>query len=179
MIIPSLLLPTVANYIRGRGYTKLGRGAVCTSFALVVLLNGWGYGFYNAVGMAIMVAACAYLWLMFGWGKYFSSFTGRDNPNEAEIGWIDWIGYKVFPYDMDARTNRLRGLLCMSIRGLFFYPAFIAIYGITGNWWALLIGLGTALQGYVYYIQKEDAWAVARAEILTGLLFGSLIWLAV
>ena len=131
-----------------------------------IVLSHVGFSYYNT---AVIFAGFA-LWAVFGHGRYFASFTGRYDPNEKEIAWIDWVGEKVFPFNGRKRTNRMRGILCMGLRGLYLYPMF-ALIGYP------LLGLLMFLQGATYGISSyvKEQHAVPCAEFLTGLLIALVL----
>lgn len=166
-----ILTSAALNGARGRGVVPGGR-------ILFAILMGVCAGSYSwNIPAGIVVASGMFLWALPGWGKYFSAFTGRDNPKEQEISWIDWIGYRIFLSDGYEKTNLMRGTLCMSLRGLYLYPMFIALAPFT-SWLSLIVGLGCLLQGPAYglmrYLESEE-YAVLYAELLMGAVIGCLL----
>jgi hypothetical protein len=166
-----MILLGILHCLRGRGW--LPRWAL---FLLVALL---AYAETMSLLLAAVTTAGIALWIVPGIGKFFSAITGTDNPLETEIRWIDRLGYRLFPRDETPATNKLRGTVCMSLRGLYLYPLFLA-YAFW-NPWALLTGLLCLLQGPVYYLSGRltPLHAVALAELLVGTLFGLMITLTV
>lgn len=174
---PLLMLALAAiNRLRGSGLSNrcvvsLLAGASCA------LADLWVRGDLSHAGAVFLIVALGFaFWTIFGWGNYFAAFHGRYSQIESEIPWIDRLGEKVFPFDGNRDTNLNRGAFCMALRGLYFYPTFIALSFVTTPW-ALAIGLLCILQGAAYGAMRwaEEPDAVSGAEWLTGALFGALL----
>lgn len=168
-----MILLGILHCLRGRGFVPRW-----LFFPLVALL-AW-LEFESALITAVVTAGIAF-WIVPGLGKYFSVFTGRDDPKESEIEWIDWVGYQLFPSHptapgWDTRRNQARGLVCMSLRGLYLCPLFIALsaWNPSAAYAGLCIGL---LQGPVYFLagRVSQRHAVAIAELVMGTWAGALI----
>ena len=80
-------------------------------------------------GLALLAAY--FLWAIPGWGLYFAALTGRWNPAEKEISFIDEAGLWLVPFvgETDAQSNQARGAFCMFLRMLFAAPFFAYIGG--------------------------------------------------
>lgn len=123
------------------------------------------------------------IWATPGWGKYVgATLTGKDSQNDVEIRWIDWLGYKIFPYNGRKSRNRIRGAFCMNIRGgVFAIPMFIALglFISPDAYWA---SAGMFLQGLIFYIagmfRNAALTGWRNAELATGAWLGFLIALA-
>ncbi len=161
------LLP-IFNLIGGRGWLPLDKFICrCVLMPLVVCMSvdaGWV--------LSLLIFACFSLWSTPGHGKYFSAIHGRDDVLEHEIGWIDSLGYRLYPPDAKEFTNLKRGRFCMGLRGMFLYPLFIVLAFI--NPLAPLIGLGMFLQGLCYSVRNEST-GVKFGEFLTGGLIAILV----
>lgn len=156
------------NVAGGRGYFS-GARALCRMVLMpsAVGLYAWDWQ------VAILAFAGFALWAIPGWGKYFAAGHGQYDPQEKEIGWIDWMGEKIFPYDGKEQTNRKRGIICMGMRGLFLWPFFAAI----GH---PLTGLAMFMQGFCYGAGRWNPnQTVPMGEFLTGVLIGILVYLCV
>lgn len=114
----------------------------------------------------LLIVSIGYMiWAIPGWGKYFSAFNGNDNPAESEIKWIDRIGYRFVK-----TNNKLRGVLCMGLRGLYLYPLFLALG-------APVIGLVAVLQGVPYYVAGLlPNGSIRHAEYAWGAVMGLMLW---
>jgi hypothetical protein len=129
-----------------------------------------GYGPVVAGLIGVVVFLGIFIWSIPGWGRFFSSFHGRDTRKEEEIRFIDRIGIAVFPHG-DYWSNRKRGTLEMALRGLFLCPLFLVLGVVT---WAGL------LQGPVYFSSGilPEPWRVAFSEALWGGAMGLMVWLS-
>lgn len=168
------------NRARGSGLYGLSKKSIVTKLVstLAMALTSAAIVSFTWYNVLIIWAGLMF-WCTFGWGKYFSAFHGRDSIYEIETTWIDRIGYKIIPAERAESLkeleddNRLRGMLCMSIRGgLFSIPMFAAL-SFTINPYAILIGLLMFLQGPIYYLMQwvKEQYAVFFAEIGVGVLF--------
>lgn len=176
--LPLLLLPFL-NRARGSDFFHLISSSSITRLLttlLMAVIGAISIGFSPTVLLILWVGI--FLWAVFGWGKYFSAFHGRDNPQESEIKWIDAIGYKLFPVDNKESTNRLRGMVCMSLRGsVFSLPLFIALSAYITPYimlsWFLMF-----LQGPIYYSARivKEKFSVLYAEIMMGFLFSLIFY---
>lgn len=176
-----MLALAAINWLRGRGGVPGGRFTVSCLAGLSAALYDLTLRDLQHAGIIFLIVALGFaFWAIFGWGKFDSSFTGRDDPNESEIPWIDRLGYKLFPVNGKAKTNRNRGALCMALRGMYFYPTFALLAFVTSPW-SLLIGFGCLLQGSCWtamrYAEEEDGYS--GAAWLNGALFGALIATAI
>lgn len=162
------MILTLATYnmLGGRGVFTGARMLLRMGIMPAIVLNHVGFSYYN---LAVIFAGFA-LWAVFGHGRYFAAFTGRYDPKEKEIRWIDWVGEKVFPYNSKKKTNHMRGILCMGLRGMYLYPM-LALIGcpLLG----LLMFLQGATYGICYYVKEQHA--VPCAEFLTGLLIAMVL----
>lgn len=115
-----------------------------------------------------------------GWGKYFNVITGNlIYRDEGEVKAIDRLTTIICGYPKD-RPHFIRWcFVAMSLRGLLFYPLFIALslFHIS----ALFYGLFTALMGVVYWSAKfvPEQYNIRYAELVYGGLLGFLIALSV
>jgi hypothetical protein len=136
------------NCFRGRGWVPGDRIIACLGMGVCAGLYAGQWH------IGITVALGTYLWALPAWGKHFVAITGA------------------------TARERLRGLLGMSLRGLYLYPLFVALAWLTTPW-ALPIGLGCLLQGPCYFAMRHtpdwQEWAVARAELLFGAVIGGMV----
>lgn len=162
------LLPTL-NMLAGRGYRWKFISTRWIRFMLMPFIVAEHYNFDITITIAAFASFA--LWASFGWGRYFSAFHGRYDPAEVEIRWIDWVGDKVYPNTTKwIEYNRMRGVFCMGLRGLFLSPLLLFTFppGIVMMWF----------QGWCYYLGRfvQESKAVPLAEFLTGLLMVVLIY---
>jgi hypothetical protein len=168
------------NVARGRKLFGLSNSTVLSRIIFALGTAFLSQMFLGAsIWLAFVIFVGLMLWSSFGWGKYFSAFTGIDDPNEKEIKWIDDIGYSVI-IGIDEFSNLKRGLLCMCLRGLYMYPMF-ALLGLA-NPLAFIVGIGCILQGVPYFaayyfrqfsnpvIYAEAVWGACIAIMLVGAL---------
>lgn len=178
---------SVMNRVRGANVhsipTTLIRAfsVACTSAAAGWYAQGQLYSESEVYVIAGTCHVGLIFWFIWGWGKYFSAFHGRDNPSEQEVRWIDRLGYAVFPYQFSPLNyvapgtglNRKRGLLMMSLRGLYLLPLFAVLAGYCDPhaWWVCFVVL---LQGPIYALMRylPERHATEIAELLQGALIG-------
>ena len=167
------VLAGLANAARGKGFLS--------TWAFNIIIGSFIAGLTIAsttmplsLHLSMCIAGVA-LWKMRGWGLYFAAFNGGWNRNQSEVKWIDWIGYKVVPFEAfdHTKSNRKRGLICMAIRGstgalpLFLYLGF-AVHPLGYLLWILM-----AMQGVFYWLmywvsnEYEGGIQTAVAEFLT------------
>lgn len=160
------------------GYTKSTTiSRLVATFLMGLLSLAIGYGVLDS----LVIWLGLYLWSIRGWGKYFSAFMGNYNPDEREIKWIDELG-DALVLETDEKSNRLRGALCMCLRGIYMYPMFIAL-GLLGHPMAFIVGLCCLLQGVPYWLGKypkdmgvnpilyaEPTWGACIGLMLIGSL---------
>lgn len=169
----------ILNRLRGLDLVPLSR------LGYAVLIGLAAHVFYllrhptqldSSLQVLAAVAAGMFLWSLPGWGKYFSAFHGRDDLAEKEVGWIDRLGYAVYPPSVSMARNRRRGTLCMALRGLYLYPMFVAL-AVVVDPLAALIGLGSLLQGFAYGIMRNvpERYAVTGAELTFGAIMGAML----
>jgi hypothetical protein len=203
MIILMICLLAALNRLRGTGVQFTGKGITSPLSGVVLGGGAWLQGIdpMVSVGIGMLVGLGVLLWSVFGWGRYFVSFSGyvRIYLNETEVPIIDrmtdWLFRRLYGYDLRAYLEEKYiqhgnayigwsqeagvcqwGVIAMGLRGLMLYPAFIIL--AVFNPWSLLIGLGSGLQGVVYggmrYLpdQYRDQWAVSIAEWLWGAVMG-------
>lgn len=159
------------NLFRGRGWVPGDRILACAGFGLTA---GAYFGF---MPVGIAVAFGTFFWAVWGWS--FEEITGEHDPAKYH-SWIRRAGIKAFPLDGSRDTNRVRGVLMKALRGLYLYPTFVAL-SLFATPWSLLIGLGSLLQGPVYYLAGKlvrEEKAVPLAEWLWGACMGGMIVLA-
>lgn len=174
-----LFLMALLNRARG---TRLFEHTSSTVIGRVVSMGGmvlvsW-LAFPIGIYEVLVIWAGLMLWCSAGgWGKYFSAMHGKYDPNEHEIAWIDWAG--TYVEMTDECSNRLRGLFCMCLRGIYMYPIFIGL-GLLGHPWAFIIGLGSLLQGFPYYwaryIPNWDKYGIMAAELVWGAWIGMMLY---
>lgn len=180
----TIALFVLCNLIRGRGWFLGGRIVACVGFGMsawfCARLLHYPLASQNAVGL--ICAFGFYLWALFGWGKYFSAFTGLDNPLEYEVRFIDRLGYHFYPsYGSNTRINIQRGTFCMCLRGLFLYPTFLALAYFVHPM-AAIVGLASGAQGFAYRalrllpVSVVARTGVAYAEALWGACMGILVY---
>ena len=145
-----------------------------------------------AAGMAIVLYFCSALPLIYipiltlllwaglapGWGKYFGVFDGSlASYNETEVKIIDKITDKIV--SNSTSSYRLWCFVATSIRGLCFYPVFIALSFYDA--YALLYGLGVLLMGCIYLLggYAPAKYRVRCSEFGYGALLGLLLTLSV
>ena len=163
------------NGLRGRGLLPRWAFVPLCGIAAGLVAHDGVFGLVTSAGIA--------LWVVRGWGAYFSCVTGRYDPADHEVAWIDRACRRVVPprpTDTPAR-NRLRGTLGMSLRGAHLYPLFLGLWA-WGSDLAPAVGLGCLLQGPVYWLSGRlvpERHAVAAAEFTFGALIGLLLALGV
>jgi hypothetical protein len=165
MSILLVLICAIINRARGSHFFDLITSTVLTRIVCGLLLAVVCAAMSGDL-ITIPIIFIGYMaWASFGWGKYFSAMHGNDNPAESEIKWIDRIGYH-FVKD----NNKLRGVLCMGIRGMFIYPMFLALG-------APIIGLIACLQGVPYFVAGlMPEWSIREAEYMWGGVLGLMLW---
>lgn len=166
-----ILIALMAGLNRARGSKLFGYtnsttiGRITSTLGMAVASQFMGY----AIMESLIIWAGLFLWSIPGEGKYFSAFMGNYDGNEHEIKWIDELGDTLVS-GIDERSNRLRGALCMCLRGSYMYPLFVAI-GLLGHPMALLIGLSCLLQGVPYWFAKYP-----KDMGLNPVLYAELTW---
>lgn len=176
MLLWFSLLFAVLNALRGSG-----RFQYIFTRPAVSLYMGCAVGMYT-VSPVIGTIVFLGLWggLTPGWGKYFNVMTGslvyRD---ETEIKVIDQLTTLICGYPQDRQHFIRWCFIAMSLRGLLFYPMFIALSFF--HIYALPYGLLTTLMGVVYWSAKfaPEQCRVRYAELVYGGLLGCLIALSV
>ena len=170
--ISIILFAAIINACRGCKFMDMTLSTQATrvfcSLNMAVLAAAYSGNIYDF----FIVGAGYMFWATFGWGKYFSAFHGNDKFHEAEIKWIDWISYKIFPPSLSTGTNKARGVLCMGIRGMFMYPMFLVLG-------APFAGLLCALQGVPYFLAGlTPKGSIRHAEYMWGAMIGLMLILA-
>lgn len=174
------------NRFRGSGWVSGGRwiasGAAGVASGLYQFLQH-GYD-WKVYGVGTIVGVGFYLGSVFGWGKYFSSFSGSGNKDETELAWAEWIAGKLQPRLQTEANWRRYGVICFTLRALLYLPCFIGLALVTHNWWTLLTSLSVLSMGLIYgsmrYLYKKyEVDVVAIAEVLFGLLLGLNIVIAI
>lgn len=104
------------------------------------------YSWSFVIAIALVTGLGMFAWVVSGWGLYFGSFDWTWHFLETEIKWIDAIGYWTVPFVTNDThwTNGLRGVICMSLRGLYILPLFFMLQMLP---WGIAIGLS---QGIAY-----------------------------
>lgn len=168
-MIPFILVIALLNVIRGR---DLFPGDKWVTAALSGLCAGY---YADSAYVALIIFAWLRFWETFGWS--FDEITGDYDPTKYPK-WVQSIGLKYFPVDSLRTTNIKRGILMKGIRGMFLYPAFLALTPF--NLVAPIVGLGCALQGLVYSCFRFlGAYNVMAAEFVWGAVMGLLFGIAV
>jgi hypothetical protein len=147
-LINLLIIPLTAmcNAARGRGY-KLESAAVMASISTVLLWQGGVLPF-------VIIFAGWYIANFMGTGYAFNAIHGRNAPK--------W-----------------KGTLYGSARGLLKAPMIIALAFFLYHPWASLWSFLGLLDGLCYFLgglPKENKYSVIVAEILSGAIFGIMIW---
>lgn len=162
------------NYIRGRGLIP-GNQHVTASGMWAFAAGGgaWMYGYdYSYICAVILLTFLGMLiWVVRGWGLYFSSFHGRWKRDETEVEWIDKIGMKLVPFISEGHlpSNRKRGLICMSLRGLYVVPYFWLIgQPLLGVVIGLLQGPSYGVMRYLKYPDKGAVYAEPLIASIIG-----------
>ena len=182
-----IAVSSVMNRVRGSNVHSIPTTLIrlfsvsCTTAAAVWYAHGEMYPQSDVITIAAICFIGLVFWFIWGWGKYFAAFHGRDNPSEQEVRWIDRLGYAVFPYQFSqwnfiapgTALNRKRGLLMMTLRGLYLLPLFAVLAGYCSPhaWWVCFAVL---LQGPIYALMRylPERNAVEVAEVLQGMLIG-------
>lgn len=145
------------NRIRG-GLIEVAGGRILAS--IMIGLGAGAYAFFLGKTNFLLLSGNAalgfYLWAVLGWGLYFACATGLWTRGETEIGFIDRLGLKLFPFITATRhySNFRRGIFCMGLRGLIFsLPMFIGFAYLLSPW-ALVGWPVMGLQGAVYYFYR-------------------------
>lgn len=156
--------PTKLNIIVGKITNKFVTSAL-SGLSIYWLTHDWW--------VCLIVALGVLVWSVRGWGDYFD-FTFTEN-NEQQ--WIDYLTRSI--------TNaQLKDTIAMSLRGLYLYPAFVALAFYLDSYAPLVSGLGILLKGPVYWLSIAGikhplaGYKHALAEFLAGLLFGLLFILS-
>lgn len=183
------------NFCRDRGiipkpFTSMLSGVACVAFlyakaglpAPESIEMFWASFTRFHIEVLVAVSLGIYTWCLKGWGKYFSCFHGRDSRMESEIKWIDSLGYRFFPpvvrtvYNDSEVTalNRRRGLFCMTLRGGFMIPAFIALALVANSFFPLAGIICGPAQGPCYSVMRyvKEKNAVKYGALLHGLVMG-------
>lgn len=120
-------------------------------------------------------------WAVRGWGLYFACVSGVWREHEKEVLFIDKIGLKLVPFvsETDAKSNQLRGTICMSLRGFFFaLPMFVGFAWLLGPW-VMLESFLFLLQGPVYRawasMERRGGDGIAHAEWSWGACMGAIL----
>lgn len=164
--------------VKNKNYLKLSK--IIVSFlqgaatALLFFLSGQNLGLCAAAFVAHSL--CFLLWCAPGWGKYFSVFTGANNMHEKEIRWIDAI---IDPFLKKRIMNYSSGVsriwygVGMTLRGLYYAPAYVLLYFISPKILFLLPLLFS--QGLIYstgrllgYPKKDP---IIYIEAIMGVIF--------
>ena len=162
------------NRLRGSDVPFTSKGV--TSAASGITAGGcafWlGYAPVVAGLIGIVVFLGILIWAIPGWGKYFCVLHGRDTRKEREIGWIDKATDKI-------ANHYLRGMLAMSLRGLYLAPLFVAL-SLLAPPFSFLITPLCLLQGPAYAASRvvPEPWRVAFSEALWGGAMGLMVWLS-
>lgn len=190
-----ILAFAVFNYLRGWGPTdlfdkpplwrkiaahvtsKVGTGIMAGFFVFLWKWLGVGDPLPASSHVALIVALGWYVWALRGWGDYWDFLELKNK----EIGFIDSFVGRIF------KPGEKNDLLSMALRGMFFYPAFVALAWYLSSWWPLLIGLGTLMQGPIYWLQNHylagrynvHKYGNDLSESLLGAWFGLLFWVAI
>lgn len=127
----------------------------------------------GSLTIGIIVALGYQFWAIWGWGDYWD---GSDAEND-EVAIIDDL-FEEMPEGL------IKDFLSLTLRGLIGYPTFIALYAFVPDltWHALVIGLGTGLQGFIYHGFRLLTWNgkfVLASELTMGALWCYLVAQAV
>lgn len=139
------------------------------------------YGYDGGIIAAIYVWAAvttgSALWFSPNWS--FDEITGVYSPSKYPL-FIRKIGLSIVPLINTPASNRLRGIIMKSMRGLYDLVTFLALYPI--NPIAPLFLVGTILMGPIYWTMGKlfpSGSPVADAEFWEGCLRGGLIGMAI
>jgi hypothetical protein len=172
----------IVNYLRGRGYLPV-LSHLLAAFMWAVIAGGVGAyaGHTSSVNglLTLLIFIGTLAWVVPGWGLFFSSFTGLWKKNEKEAWPCDVMSLALVPFvsEYDMKTNRLRGLIAMALRGfLYSFPLFsLLAWYITA--WAIALWPLMLLQGPIYYANRSYSirYGTAVPEVITGALMGTLV----
>ena len=156
------------------GFSRAAHGGGYVSRLLSILFMACGYAGYllldgrtliDSAVMGLIAFAGLFGGLVLGWGKGFAAITGRYFKDEKEFFPADWAG----DYAFAASGNpKFAGAVFMTVRGMLFYPLFIALAAYTGLWLPyLLSGLAVLSMGLVYWLAGlcGETRAVRIAEV--------------
>ena len=176
-MLPLPFIFAVSNALRGS--KTISKAIAPAIWAITISLHlsfVGGYDLWQLGGAALASFLGFWAALAPGWGIGFSAFHGRIKAGEVEISWLDKIVDTIVRGAQSSPAkSRKWGVWWMTLRGLFFYPAFIALSLITGQYWLLLTGLIASLSmGLVYGAMRyvHEGEAVRLAEFVFGGLIG-------
>lgn len=172
----------IINAIRGAGGNKFHASISFGILSSCFLSYYSEASLFTIISIGLAVSLGFRVALLAARGGYYSAYHGRDPilGNSKGEWWINEICSHFFPpTNKVSQSNRLYGLLGMSICGLYYYATFIALAMLTP--WALLIGLGMILLGPIFYSAGilPEAHSQRFAEVLEACLFAVLIALTV
>lgn len=166
------------NSLRGANYVPRIVAALACGGTFMGYL-GYADNSWLAASIAgLICAAGIFAGLLPGWGRGFAAFHGRLSRNEVEIQWLDDLADKFFPFAyQDVAAARRWGVFWMTVRGSFFYPAFIGVALYLGQYWLLLTGLAVLSMGSVYGLMRfaPEKHAVRLAEFLYLSILGAAL----
>lgn len=153
--------------------SRLARAFGCACMALIGSIVTLLYNHYNHFIIPILFCGL-FLWRTHGRGLYFAACTGKWDKEDSQIKWIDWIGYKAFPFVTATQhaSNYARGVLCMGVASLVYsLPLWVGL-SLVLNKESILFWPIMALEGFIYFIcspaYKYKREAIAFAEPLIG-----------
>lgn len=170
------LIFATARAAHGGGYVSrlLSILIMALGFVLVHIST---YGLIDALVAGLIAFAGLYLGLVVGWGKGFAAITGRYDLSEKEAFPADYIANLVYIHSSD--NAKLAGTVFMTARSIFFFPLFIALAAVTGDYYGyLLSSLFVLSMGVVYYGAGrviEEKYAVRLAEVVYFFIVGAAL----
>ena len=170
------------------GLSRAAHGGGYVSRFVSVLIMAIAYGVHLAfAGHSLLdvavasVIALGGLWvgLLFGWGAFFSSFTGNvESTKEKEFGPGEWFADVLQPLVETPADARRWGVTGMCVRFTMFAPLFILLALWLGDYWLLAWGAGAIVfSGFVYGALRYSHALVEKhgtraAEFVTLFLIG-------
>jgi len=195
MMLLVVLIFGMLHAARGQSAFPFGKMIPRILWGAVSAYWAWfcGADWMIAVVLGLSIGAFYWLGTMRAWGLYFAAFTGLWDTRYKGAQWITEIGLRCVPWVSETHypSNRLRGLLCMTLRATYLLPMvvlpiiilWLRAYHIDGDLHCVASAFALCplvlLMGPIYWAMqwcpRYELDGVRAAENLTGLLFGYII----